>query len=142
MSGTDEKSRAGENAELDHRTARLREHLSARPSLLDSFASAPAPLPVSADAKLRSVIRTGHILSFLAAACGLMVGIFQILAPSRDGSFGLVIAILVGSVGVNAFTAISLLRARMTALEGELEKLRREREVTSPNASLRQTNVA
>ena len=122
MSATDPDNIAA----LDAKTDRLRQQLESKPSLIDVLsppASQPPDAATTADRTLRSTARIGTVYSWFIFALGTALAFISF---GEGRSMWIALApplMLVALIGINAFTAIHLLRKRIVALESELHRL-------------------
>ena len=125
-------------AALDAQTARLRGQLEAKSSLFDVLSpppSQPTDAATTEDKKLKSAYRIGNFTCYVLLVITVAYA-FIGYGERRSSMWGLLTTplMLAASVGIHAFIAIRLLRARSISLESEVRQLRAEL------ASFRQSN--
>ena len=126
------------SAALDTQITRLREQLEAKSSLFDVLSpppSQPTDAATTEDKKLKSASSIGTFNCYALLAITIAYA-FIGYGERRSSMWGVLTTplILAGSVGIHAFIAIRLLRARTIALENEVRQLRADL------SSLRESN--
>jgi len=132
--------------DLDERTARLQEQLTAKSSLFDVLSPPPPQKldPAAAeDAKLQSAIRAiafGNVVLLVLTFAVLALDIFG-RPSSGDHTYLLIALLFIVGVGQSAVIAFRILRRRIAALEAELREARRTASIASSPASSDATNL-